>query len=147
MTTAKEALQAALELIKVASFKVDDLHRRNPTIALIEQAARGAPDALHHQYQLGHADGYDAGLSAAESRGAQQWIPCSEQMPEEGTVCLVALTNRMVEIDCWREQHECPVSFSSATIPIGIYWDNYQYEDVTHWQPIPAAPTPPKGEA
>ena len=35
---AKEALQAALELIKVASFKVDDLHRRNPTIALIEQA-------------------------------------------------------------------------------------------------------------
>ena len=40
---AKEALQAALELIKVASFKVDDLHRRNPTIALIEQALAAQP--------------------------------------------------------------------------------------------------------
>lgn len=45
-------------------------------------------------------------------------------------------------VDCWDEQHEAPVSFSSATIPIGPGWDSgSDFEHVTHWRPIAA----PKG--
>jgi hypothetical protein len=60
-------------------------------------------------------------------------------------------------VDCWDEQHEAPVSFSSATIPIGPGWDSgSDFYDVTHWMrigsPVAASqagsaqePQPPSG--
>lgn len=69
----------------------------------------------------------------------QRWIATSERMPEEGTECLV-VTKYGVSIDTWQEQHEAPLSFSSATIPIGVMWDDHEFEDVSHWMPLPQPP-------
>lgn len=91
------------------------------------ELARYSPDQLID---------YDDRCAAA---AVPQWIPVSDRMPEEGTECLV-LTKHGVTIDTWREQHEAPLSFSSATIPIGLMWDNYEFEDVSHWMPLPQPP-------
>ena len=74
------------------------------------------------------------------------WIACEDQMPEPGTECLVRVKalsptqsgpTHYTHIDTWDEQHEAPVSWSSATIPVGLGWDSFDFEDVTHWQPLP----------
>lgn len=76
------------------------------------------------------------------------WVSVEERMPEPGTECLVWVVSspwaqpgtHYAALDTWDEQHEAPLSFSSATIPIGLGWGDHEYEDITHWQPIPAPP-------
>jgi len=84
------------------------------------------------------------------------WIACSERMPEAGVEVLVWLASPAfkggshVVMDTWDEQHEAPVAWSSATIPIGMGWDSgTDWERITHWMPLPAAPgaAPPQPEA
>jgi hypothetical protein len=75
----------------------------------------------------------------------QGWISVEDRMPEAGTDCLVwgqssYLKAPHVRIDKWDEQHECPVSFSTATVPIGLGWDESLFDEVTHWMPLPASP-------
>lgn len=81
--------------------------------------------------------------------GVAGWIACEDQMPEPGTECLVrvkALSHKQdgpthyTHIDTWDEQHEAPVSWSSATIPVGLGWGSFDFEDVTHWMPLPPPP-------
>jgi len=72
------------------------------------------------------------------------WIPVSELMPEPETECLVWThpswsKQPLAQVDRWGEQHESPVGWSSATIPVGLGWDSSNFEDVSHWMPI----TPP----
>lgn len=79
---------------------------------------------------------------------APQWIACEERLPEAGVEVLVWLADAAVikygcqiAIDTWDEQHETPVAWSSATIPIGEGWDSSaDWQDITHWMPLPAAP-------
>lgn len=63
-------------------------------------------------------------------------------VPEDGTECLVSTAGKFPgwAVDTWREQYEAPVSFSSATIPVGLGWDSHTDDEVTHWMPLPAAP-------
>jgi hypothetical protein len=72
------------------------------------------------------------------------WISVTDRMPEPGTDCLVwthpSWSKRpLAAVDRWDEQHESPVGWSSATIPVGLGWDSCNFEDVSHWMPI----TPP----
>lgn len=76
-----------------------------------------------------------------------EWIKCSERMPEPGELVLVWLADAPAEnllriaFDCWDEQYEAPLSFSSATIPVGMGWDSgTDYAEITHWQPLPQPP-------
>lgn len=81
--------------------------------------------------------------------GVAGWIATTEQMPEPGTECLVCVKalspkqewpTHYTHIDTWDEQHEAPVSWSSATIPVGFGWGSFEFEDVTHWMPLPPPP-------
>lgn len=74
------------------------------------------------------------------------WISCAERMPEAGREVLVWHVQLGLGVDMWDEQYESPVSFSSATLPVGLGWDGgWEWEDVTHWMPAPSAPdTQPK---
>ena len=82
--------------------------------------------------------------------GADGWIEIPEGgMPPLGEQVLVWCKfgpHWGPMVDCWDEQHEAPVSFSSATIPIGPGWDSgSDFYDVTHWMRIGspvAAPQP-----
>lgn len=93
--------------------------------------------------------------AAAPPSPAAGWIPCDERMPEVGTDCLVWCTalgegKHFAKVDRWDEQREAPVSWSSATIPIGPGWDDSDYEDISHWMPLPPPPakaTPSHGGA
>ena len=65
------------------------------------------------------------------------WVSVADRMPDTDEPVFL-LTRFGPAIDQWRMQYEAPVSFSSATIPTGVYWDNHDFEDVTHWMRIPA---------
>jgi Lar family restriction alleviation protein len=97
-------------------------------------------------------DSESAAIAAWNRRPAVQavppWIPVTERMPEPGTECLVWKTasywkEPFLALDRWDEQHECPVSFSTATVPIGLGWDSSDFEEVTHWVAIKPPPTDP----
>jgi hypothetical protein len=75
--------------------------------------------------------------------GADGWIAIPEGgMPPLGEQVLVWCKfgpHWGPMVDCWDEQHEAPLSFSSETIPIGPGWDSgSDFYDVTHWKPIGA---------
>lgn len=58
---------------------------------------------------------------------AQEWIPCSERMPEQFKAILVF--NEYGEV--WSGAYDRYWNF---------YCDNELVECVTHWMPLPAAP-------
>lgn len=73
------------------------------------------------------------------------WISVEDRLPEVGTDCLVWCValgpgKHFAKVDRWDEQREAPVGWSSATIPVGDGWDDSDYEDITHWMPLPPAP-------
>lgn len=73
------------------------------------------------------------------------WIAVEDRVPDPGTACIVYGQSRYlkaphVRLDRWDEQREAPLSWSSATIPIGLGWDDSEWEEVTHWMPLPAPP-------
>lgn len=90
-----------------------------------------------------------AALSSAPPVGAQGWISVHDRLPEVGTDCLVWShcsweKAPSVKMDRWDEQREAPLSFSSATIPIGPGWDDHDdFDSVTHWMLLPDGPAAP----
>lgn len=81
---------------------------------------------------------------AAEiERLRQPWISVNERLPDTEELVLVFVPGaryQKVGLDCWRMQHESPVEWSSVTIETGMAWDEHEFEEVTHWMPLPAAP-------
>lgn len=78
-----------------------------------------------------------------------RWISVAERMPDTEDEVLVYFPTakyNKVDLDCWRMQHESPVAWTSQTVEIGMMWDNHEFEDITHWMPLPAHPTPASGE-
>ena len=83
----------------------------------------------------------ESALRVAMAPKADDWIAIPEGgMPPLGEQVLVWCKygpHWGPMVDCWDEQHEAPVSFSSATIPIGPGWDSgSDFYDVTHWRRI-----------
>lgn len=74
-----------------------------------------------------------------------QWIAVTERMPEPGTECIVwspgnAQHGPFAFLDTWDEQREAPVSFSTLTVPVGLAWGSSDFDEITHWMPLPPAP-------
>jgi hypothetical protein len=71
------------------------------------------------------------------------WISVDERLPENDDKVLVYVPNNKhtkTMIDRWAMQREASIEFSSVTIETGFMWDEYEFEGVTHWQPLPAPP-------
>ena len=85
-------------------------------------------------------------FEAGRQQGMVQWVSVQERMPPIGVEVLVYSKSPRwhaphISFDIWDEQHEAPVSFSSATIPVGLGWNDHDdFESVTHWMPLPAPP-------
>jgi hypothetical protein len=85
--------------------------------------------------------------------GTPPWISVDERMPEAGTECLVHGPKHwldcqpFIKIDCWDEQREAPVSWSSQTVSIGLGWNDSVFDEVTHWMPLPPPPVQCDGRA
>lgn len=70
------------------------------------------------------------------------WIPTSERIPAKDEEVLTYDSSAdSVTINKWCDWWEAPVSFSSKTICVGEGWETGEYENVTHWMPLPAAPS------
>ncbi|MEG6445876.1 DUF551 domain-containing protein [Enterobacter roggenkampii] len=86
-------------------------------------------DDFDSAFEHGKAVGWNA-CRAAMLQGAepaQEWIPCSERMPEQFKAILVF--NEYGEV--WSGAYDRYWNF---------YCDNELVECVTHWMPLPAAP-------
>jgi hypothetical protein len=107
---------------------------------VLEEAARLCEDD-DHKYETGRSCA--AAIRALASTAGDAWISVQDRLPTVGEQVLVYVPNSQygkVQIDTWDMQREAPVSFSSATIEIGHGWDNHEFEDITHWMPLLAAP-------
>jgi hypothetical protein len=90
--------------------------------------------------------GFEAGAeSGAGAGGEDGWISVEDRLPEGGETVLAWAGDHIV-LERWMERHESPVGWCSVTIPIGPAWDDHEFEDITHWMPLPSAPraTPAK---
>lgn len=102
-----------------------------------------------HNTPLAPKEGHHVAFARAIERAAieayqrQMWISINDQLPEGEEIVLVLVPGdqyQKVALDCWRMQRESPVSWSSATIETGMAWDDHEFEEVTHWMPLPPAP-------
>lgn len=93
-----------------------------------------------------HAYGLQCFEAGRQQGMAAQWVSVQERMPPIGVEVLVYSKSPRwhaphISFDIWDEQHEAPVSFSSATIPVGLGWNDHDdFESVTHWAPLPEPP-------
>ena len=72
-----------------------------------------------------------------------RWIPVHKQLPDIGQIVLAYFPHRTamkVDIEEMMELREAPVSFSSETMYTGIAWSESDYDDITHWMPLPKPP-------
>ncbi|AXO52746.1 DUF551 domain-containing protein [Enterobacter hormaechei] len=100
-----------------------------PPAPISVPAAMEMDDDFDSSFEHGKAVGWNA-YRAAMLQGAepaQEWIPCSERMPEQFKAILVF--NEYGEV--WSGAYDRYWNF---------YCDNELVECVTHWMPLPAAP-------
>lgn len=100
-----------------------------PPAPVYVPAAMEMDDDFDSAFEHGKAVGWNA-YRAAMLQGAepaQEWIPCSERMPEQFKAILVF--NEYGEV--WSGAYDRYWNF---------YCDNELVECVTHWMPLPAAP-------
>jgi hypothetical protein len=72
-----------------------------------------------------------------------QWVSVDERLPEVGMRVLVYVRDfplLPIQTDEWNEQRESPVEWSSETVAIGFGWDEHEFDEVSHWMPLPSAP-------
>ncbi len=80
-------------------------------------------------YRFGYIDGY---LKAKEE--AQEWIPCSERLPENNCQCIV--TAKVKHVDCYPDYEVDTADYTDGifTTANDCWWD---IESIIAWMPLP----------
>jgi hypothetical protein len=123
-----EALYTA-EQVRQAQREAVALHERVHNM-MVEQCRELAYQVDDLRAQLALQSAPNVGMG---------WISVTDRLPPDGDVVLAWIGDH-VAVERWMERHESPVSWSSATLPIGPSWDDHEFEDITHWMPLPSAP-------
>lgn len=84
--------------------------------------------------------------ASAPSREVPGWISVKDRMPPDGDEVLVCVdyddgSEPYVMVDRWVMNREDPIGMGGPTIETGFEWDNNDPLDVSHWMPLPAAPS------
>ena len=75
-------------------------------------------------------------VSECEEPSAQQWIPCSERLPEEEKIYLVTYSNGIVGTSSWHKDTKCNLGFDG--VMNGILDDGRTVVySVVAWLPLP----------
>lgn len=113
----------------------------------IIDAVREAGLDWHAGYPVGdEANRYETLARAVEARVREKmgagWIACNERMPEADTPVLVYIRGR---VRTGELRWETP-TYEETFAPY-MYWDDpdddgqmWEWDDVTHWRPLPPAP-------
>jgi hypothetical protein len=122
---------------------VDEFPGDPPTIAL------GSPDEVRDEAEREFFR--RLALAAAPQppsawRPTDGWVPVTERLPEpDSGEVLVYLSGGMYALDEWHTYREDPLGLSTThTIDMGEMWRTFDFDEVTHWQPLP--PPPSAGE-
>jgi hypothetical protein len=80
--------------------------------------------------------------AAASASIPSAWISVEDRMPEPDTgEVLVWLTGGRCAFDEWHMYHEDPLGLSTTyTMEMGLMWRDYDFDEVTHWMPLPEPP-------
>jgi Lar family restriction alleviation protein len=113
-----------------------------------EAGPKATPETAETRMDTGSQGGPKPGanMAGAGGQGGEDgWISVEDRLPEDGETVLAWAGDHIV-LERWMERHESPVGWSSVTMPIGPAWDDHEFEDITHWMPLPGAPraTPAK---
>ncbi len=74
-----------------------------------------------------------------------EWIPVSERLPEpdSGLVLVWSSAYGWADLDEWATHHEDPTGMSTVnTVNMGVMWREHEFEDISHWCPLPPRPLP-----
>jgi hypothetical protein len=77
---------------------------------------------------------------------APQWVSVEDRMPPEGVRVLVYVPTcdlLPIQADEWNQQREDPTGMGGPALEMGLMWDEHEFEEVTHWMPLPPAPGEP----
>jgi hypothetical protein len=75
------------------------------------------------------------------------WISVEDRLPEvDSGEVLVWLTGGRCAFDEWHTHREDPTGMGGPTMDMGAMWRDYEYEEITHWMPLPAPPNQAQGE-
>lgn len=87
-------------------------------------------------------DAWQARAALSHPSTPQGWISVEDRLPAMDEPVLVYTPSSVVKVcfDEWCTYHEAPVSWSSATVETGEGWQNHEFEEVTHWMPLPPPP-------
>jgi hypothetical protein len=92
---------------------------------------------LRESIKDGQVSTNDGQAQAQPVEPTLMWIRTSEQLPPVGQEVLVWCDGPLgwgAMLDCWDEQHEALVDFSTITTPIGYGWNSgSEFERVSHW--------------
>ena len=93
---------------------------------------RAVSDAKLHERERQLAD---ALRRLAEVEAANRWIPCSERIPEEFMYCEIVLRGSVCEgfTHMWADEPRWTATREPSK--------SHLHGDVTHWRPLPPAPT------
>lgn len=72
-----------------------------------------------------------------------EWVSVADRLPAMDVQVLVFCPNNndpRIEFEEWVEYHEDPIGFGGPTICTGEGWSNNEYEEISHWMPLPAHP-------
>lgn len=95
--------------------------------------AKPTIDALYASPAPGELGAVDA---------AAGWISVDDRMPEpDSGEVLVWLSGGRCAFDEWHMHREDPTGMSTTyTMEMGLMWRDYEFEDITHWMPLPQPP-------
>ena len=105
-----------------------------------QAAYEALTDYYHHRTEAQHKALRDALSRVPDAEPEQQWIPCSEKLPEDDTLMLVNyIDNRPDAMDIWIGWHE----MENVWYIDGEEHSRERGNEVIAWMPLPE---PYKGE-
>lgn len=103
---------------------------------------------LADAYAEGRKDASASKPSPSSAGVPLRWIPVDERLPEKGVEVLVfTQPNGLIWMDEWCVYHEDPTGMGGPTMVMGEGWRDREFEDVTHWMPLPHAPAEPDSQS
>jgi len=83
---------------------------------------------------------------AALASLVSMWVSVEDRLPDPDVEVLVWIATPTwadkpyAAVEMWAEQREDPTGMGGPTIVTGCGWSDNEFEHITHWMPLPAAP-------